>query len=165
MTIIDEGDEVLIPAPFWVSYPVMVSMAEGKGVPVPGQADNNFVPTIEALDKARTEKTRAIILNNPTNPTGAFWDRSQLEDIAKWLIKHPEIVVISDAIYSELTYDGLEYTELLNIAPELRDRYIIIDGVSKALDRKSTRLNSSHVSISYAVFCLKKKTTRHYDKS
>lgn len=140
MTIIDEGDEVLIPAPFWVSYPVMVSMAGGKGVPVTGEADNNFVPTIEALDAARTDKTRAIILNNPTNPTGAFWDRSQLEDIAEWLLKHPEIVVISDAIYSELTYDGLEYTELLNIAPELRDRYIIIDGVSKAFAMTGWRL-------------------------
>lgn len=140
MTIIDEGDEVLIPAPFWVSYPVMVAMAGGKGVPVQGEASNNFVPTIEALEAACTSKTRAIIINNPTNPTGAFWDRTQLEAIAEWLKKHPEIVIISDAIYSKLIYDGLEYTELLNIAPELRDRYIIVDGVSKAFAMTGWRL-------------------------
>lgn len=140
MTIIDDGDEVIIPAPYWVSYPVMVNMAGGKAVAVTGEADNNFVPTVEALEAARTDKTRAIILNNPTNPTGAFWDRSQLEGIAQWLKQHPEIVVISDAIYSELTYDNLEYTELLNIAPELRDRYVIIDGISKAFAMTGWRL-------------------------
>lgn len=140
MTIIDDGDEVIIPAPYWVSYPVMVNMAGGVAVEVTGEADNNFVPTVEALEAARTDKTRAIILNNPTNPTGAFWDRSQLEGIAQWLKDHPEIVVISDAIYSELTYDNLEYTELLNIAPELRDRYVIVDGISKAFAMTGWRL-------------------------
>lgn len=140
MTIVDDGDEVLIPAPYWVSYPVMVNMAGGKAVAVTGEADNNFVPTVEALEAARTDKTRAIILNNPTNPTGAFWDRSQLEGIAEWLKANPEIVIISDAIYSELTYDNLEYTELLNIAPELRERYIIIDGISKAFAMTGWRL-------------------------
>lgn len=140
MTVIDDGDEVIIPAPYWVSYPVMVNMAGGKAVAVTGEADNNFVPTVEALEAARTDKTRAIILNNPTNPTGAFWDRSQLEGIANWLKQHPEIVVISDAIYSELTYDNLEYTELLNIAPELRDRYVIVDGISKAFAMTGWRL-------------------------
>lgn len=140
LTVIDDGDEVIVPAPYWVSYPVMVSMAGGKAVTVTGEAANNFVPTVEALEAARTDKTRAIILNNPTNPTGAFWDRSQLEDIAAWLKQHPEIIVISDAIYSELTYDSLEYTELLNIAPELRDRYVIVDGISKAFAMTGWRL-------------------------
>lgn len=140
LSIIDEGDEVLVPAPYWVSYPVMVNMAGGKAVAVTGEADNNFVPTVDALEAARTDRTRAIILNNPTNPTGAFWDRSQLEDIAAWLKKNPNIVVISDAIYSELAYDGLEYTELLNIAPELRERYVIIDGISKAFAMTGWRL-------------------------
>lgn len=140
LTIIDDGDEVIVPAPYWVSYPVMVSMAGGKAVAVAGLAENDFVPTVEALEAARTPKTRAIILNNPTNPTGAFWDRSQLEGIANWLKQHPEIIVISDAIYSELTYDGIQYTELLNIAPELRERYIIIDGISKAFAMTGWRL-------------------------
>lgn len=140
LTLINEGDEVIIPAPFWVSYPVMVSMAGGVAVPVRGEACNDFVPTVEALEAARTSKTRAILINNPTNPTGAFWDRSQLEGIAAWLKKNPEIIVISDAIYSELTYDGLQYTELLNIAPELRDRYVIVDGISKAFAMTGWRL-------------------------
>lgn len=140
LTIIDEGDEVIVPAPYWVSYPVMVSMAGGKAVKVTGEAENNFVPTVEALEAARTDKTRAILLNNPTNPTGAFWDRTQLEGIAAWLKQHPEIIVISDAIYSELVYDNLEYTELLSIAPELRDRYVIVDGISKAFAMTGWRL-------------------------
>ena len=140
LAIIDDGDEVIVPAPYWVSYPVMVSMAGGKAVSVFGKPENNFTPTVADLEAARTPRTRAIVINNPTNPTGAFWQREQLEGIAEWLRKNPEIIVISDAIYSELVYDGAEYTELLSIAPELRDRYVLVDGISKAFAMTGWRL-------------------------
>lgn len=140
MALINPGDEVLIPAPFWVSYPAQVNMAGGTPVAVVGKASNGFVPTTDELDAALTERTKLLIINNPTNPTGAFWKREDLVDIAEWLKRHPEITVISDAIYSELLYDDLEYTELLEIAPELRERYIIVDGISKAFAMTGWRL-------------------------
>lgn len=140
LALINPGDEVIIPAPYWVSYPAQVNMAGGIPVAVAGEASNSFVPTIDDLNAAYTEKTKLLILNNPTNPTGAFWKREDLEGIAQWLKEHPQVTVISDAIYSELVYDGLEYTELLTIAPELRDRYIIVDGISKSFAMTGWRL-------------------------
>lgn len=140
LTLVNPGDEVIIPAPFWVSYPTQVSMAGGKPVTVVGKAENGFVPTVEDLEAVRTDRTRILLINNPTNPTGAFWEKEQLEGIAKWLEANPDIIVVSDAIYSELVYDQLEYTELLNIAPSLKDRYILVDGISKAFAMTGWRL-------------------------
>jgi aspartate aminotransferase len=140
LTLINPGDEVMIPAPYWVSYPAQVNMAGGKPVKVKGKASNGFVPTVDELDAAYSDKTKVLMLNNPTNPTGAFWHKEGLEDIAEWLKDHPQVTVISDAIYSELVYDGLEYVELLELAPELRDRYIIVDGISKAFAMTGWRL-------------------------
>ncbi len=140
LSILNDGDEVIIPAPYWVSYPTQVRIAGGVPVEVSGAAENGFVPSVADLEAARTANTRAIVINNPTNPTGAFWDRSQLTEIAEWLKANPNIIVISDAIYDELIYDDLEYTELLNIAPELRDRYVIVNGVSKAFAMTGWRL-------------------------
>ncbi len=140
IALLDPGDEVLIPTPAWVSYETQVRIAGGEPVLVPGDPSAEFVPSLAALDAATTERTRAIIINNPTNPTGAFWGREQLETLATWLKAHPDIVIISDSIYSELVYDGLEFVELLSVAPELRDRYVLIDGVSKAFAMTGWRL-------------------------
>jgi aspartate aminotransferase len=138
--LLDPGDEVLIPSPCWVSYPAQVKMAGGVPVLVHGLAADGFVPTIEALRAAVTPRTTAIILNNPTNPTGAFWDREQLTAIAEFLREHPSISVVSDSIYDELVYDGLEFCELLSLAPELRDRYFLINGFSKSFAMTGWRL-------------------------
>lgn len=138
--LLDPGDEVLIPSPCWVSYPAQVKMAGGTPVLVGGAADAGFVPTVEALEAAVTERTRLLVLNNPTNPTGAFWDRDQLMGIVEFLRAHPGIAVMSDAIYDKLVYDGLECTELLTLAPDLRDRYVLINGFSKAFAMTGWRL-------------------------
>ncbi len=138
--LLDEGDEVIIPAPYWVSYPAQVELAGGKAVTVSGSPQNGFVPTIEALDAAVTDRTVAIVINNPTNPTGALWDADAIRGIAAWLERHPKITVISDAIYDELVYDGAEAVELLSVAPSLRDRYVLINGFSKAYAMTGWRL-------------------------
>lgn len=140
LALVDPGDEVLIPSPCWVSYPAQVKICGGIPVQVFGDAENGFVPTVEALEAAVSDRTTAIILNNPTNPTGAFWDRDQLTEIAEWLKKHPNIRIISDSIYDELVYDGLEFCELLSIAPEFRERYFLINGFSKSYAMTGWRL-------------------------
>ena len=138
--LLDAGDEVLIPSPCWVSYPAQVKMAGGVPVLVRGEAADGFVPTIDALQAAVTPRTTAIVLNNPTNPTGAFWDREQLLGIAEFLRRNPAIAIVSDSIYDELVYDGLEFCELLKLAPELRDRYFLINGFSKSFAMTGWRL-------------------------
>lgn len=140
LALLDPGDEVIVPAPYWVSYPVQISMAGGKTVEVFAGADQGFLPSIDALEAAVTPRTRAIVINNPSNPTGAFWDESQLLEIVAWLRRHPSIVVISDAIYDSLVYDGLVYRELLALAPDLRSRYVLVNGVSKSFAMTGWRL-------------------------
>jgi aspartate aminotransferase len=138
--LLDPGDEVLIPSPCWVSYPAQVKMAGGVPVLVRGEVSDGFVPTLEALQEAVTPRTTAIVLNNPTNPTGAFWDRDQLLGIADFLKQNPGIAVVSDSIYDELVYDGLKFCELLSLAPELRDRYFLVNGFSKSFAMTGWRL-------------------------
>lgn len=140
LCLLDPGDEVIVPTPAWVSYPAQVEMAGGRPVLVRGEQARNFLPTVDALEAAVTPRTRALLINNPSNPTGAFWDAAALGPIVEWLRSHPEIVVISDAIYDELVYDGQRYTELLTLAPDLRPRYILINGVSKSLAMTGWRL-------------------------
>lgn len=140
LALIDPGDEVLLPAPAWVSYPTQVSIAEGTPVMVPTESEHGFVPTLEALDAAVTPRTRAIVLNSPSNPSGAVWPTEKLKALAGWLQKHPDIVVISDAIYDELVYDDAPTAELLSLAPELRDRYVLVNGFSKAFAMTGWRL-------------------------
>ncbi len=140
LALLNPGDEVIIPTPYWVTYPTQVRVARGKPVFVKGEVSNHFLPTIEQLNKAVTERTKVIIINNPTNPTGAFWTRDELRVIADWLLEHPQIAVISDAIYDELVYDDLEYEEIIHIEPSLQDRYFIINGVSKAFAMTGWRL-------------------------
>jgi len=140
LALLDPGDEVLLPTPAWVSYPVQIACAGGRAIEVVGAPENQFVPTTEALDAATTEKTRAIVLNNPSNPTGALWNRDALVELAAWLKTKPNIVVISDAIYDELVYDGETCNELLALAPELRERYVLVNGISKAFAMTGWRL-------------------------
>lgn len=140
LSILDPGDEVLVPAPAWVSYPTQIEIAGGVPVLVPTEAADDFVPSLAALDAAVTDATRAIVINSPSNPSGGFWSRAALQRLAGWLDRHPQIVVISDAIYDELVYDGEEATELLHIAPQLRDRYLLVNGLSKAFAMTGWRL-------------------------
>ena len=131
MAMLDEGDEVIIPAPYWVSYPDMVKLAGGTPVIVPTSADTGFLLEPHALAEAITKKTRAVVLNTPSNPTGGLYDRARLETIATMVLEH-ELFVVSDDIYRSLVYGDATYTSMASLAAKVADRTILVDGVSKS---------------------------------
>jgi len=139
LATIDEGDEVIIPAPYWVSYPQMVKLAGGTPVPVSTQFDNNYKLTPGQLEEAITEKTKALILCSPSNPTGACYTRNELKELASILEDHPKILIFSDEIYEYIVFDD-EHVSILNAAPELKDRTILINGFSKGFAMTGWRL-------------------------
>ncbi|HEX4423187.1 MAG TPA: pyridoxal phosphate-dependent aminotransferase [Kofleriaceae bacterium] len=130
MALIDPGDEVLIPAPYWVSYPDMVMLAGGKPVILETRAEDDFAVTAAQVRAAVTPKTRAIVLNNPSNPTGAVYNRAQIEALAAAVVDQ-DLLVISDDIYRQLVYGDAEYVSIASIGPEVAERTILVDGVSK----------------------------------
>ncbi|MEW6265977.1 MAG: pyridoxal phosphate-dependent aminotransferase [Thermodesulfobacteriota bacterium] len=125
-----EGDEVIIPAPYWVSYPSIVILAGARPVIVPTSEKNGFKMTREDLKRAVNSKTKAVILNSPSNPTGSVYTRAELEALAEVVLEH-DLLVISDDIYEKIIYDGLEFVNLANLGPELKARTIIAHGVAK----------------------------------
>ena len=130
MALFDPGDEVIIPAPYWVSYPEQVRVAGAEPVIVQTTEEAGFRLDPEALRAAFTAKTKAVILCSPSNPTGSAYRPEDLRALADVLADH-DCWIIVDEIYAELVYDGFEQTSILTVAPELRDRIIIVDGVSK----------------------------------
>ncbi len=129
---LDPGDEVIIPAPYWVSYPDMVRLAGGRPVIVPCPAAAGFKLTAAQLEAAITPATRWLVLNSPSNPTGAAYDRAELAALAAVLMRHPEVWILCDDIYEHLVYDGLSFVTLAQVAPALSSRILICNGVSKA---------------------------------
>ena len=129
--ILEPGDEVLIPSPYWVSYPEMVKMAGGVPVFVPGAAEDGFKPSLSALRAACTPRTVAMILNSPSNPTGAIYTREELEGIAALAVEK-QFYVISDEIYEELTYDGAQHISIASLGEDIYQQTIVINGMSKA---------------------------------
>lgn len=129
LSIIDKGDEVIIPAPFWVSYPEMVKLAEGTPVSVYAGIDQDFKITPEQLEEAITPKTKAVILCSPSNPTGSVYTKEELKGLADVLAKHPRIIILSDEIYEHINYVGGH--ESIAQFPGVRDRVVIVNGVSK----------------------------------
>jgi aspartate aminotransferase len=132
MATINSGDEVIIPAPYWVSYPDMVLLANGKPVIIETNADNNFKITPEQLEKAISSKSKWLILNSPSNPTGSCYSKEELVAIATILIKNPHLYILSDDIYEHLLFDNSKFYTLAQIAPELKDRCLVVNGVSKS---------------------------------
>ena len=130
MALVDEGDEVIVPTPYWVSYPQMVLLAGGTPVHIPARYDQNFKITPEQLEAAITPKTRMIILCSPSNPTGSVYSKAELEALANVLKKHPEVYVLADEIYEHINYVGKH--ESIAQFPGMKDQCIIINGVSKA---------------------------------
>ena len=130
--MINAGDEVIIPAPYWVSYPDMVLLAGGKPVIVKAGQAQNFKLTAADLEKAITDKTRLLVINSPSNPTGVSYKLDELKALADVLAKHPKIVVATDDMYEHILFDNLKFVNILNTAPELYDRTIVLNGVSKA---------------------------------
>jgi aspartate aminotransferase len=132
MATLDPGDEVIIPAPYWVSYPDMVLLAEGEPVFVACPQNNNFKMLPEDLEAAITPKTKWLILNSPSNPTGAAYDRSEMKALTDVLMKHPHVHVMTDDMYEKLVYDDFEFVTPAQVEPGLYDRTLTINGVSKA---------------------------------
>ncbi|REL24760.1 pyridoxal phosphate-dependent aminotransferase [Rhodohalobacter sp. SW132] len=139
LATINPGDEVLIPAPYWVSYPEMVKMAQGTPVPIRTTYGTHFKLTAEQLRDSITPKTRAIILCSPSNPTGACYTLKELKEIAEVLKEHPDILIFSDEIYEYIVFSG-EHVGILNAAPELKDRTVLINGFSKGFAMTGWRL-------------------------
>ena len=132
LATLNAGDEVIIPAPYWVSYPDMVLFAEGTPVFVACREEEHFKLSPQALDAAITPKTKWLILNSPSNPTGAAYSAAELRALADVLLKHPHVWILTDDMYEHLIYDGFQFTTIAQIEPKLYDRTLTVNGVSKA---------------------------------
>lgn len=137
--LIDNGDEVIIPAPYWVSYPPIVLLAGGVPVIIPTREENGFKLTPEALEKAITPRTRAIVFNSPSNPTGATYSREELGWLAAILEKRG-ILIISDDIYESILYSGRTFSNFANLSENLKKQTIVLNGVSKAYSMTGWRI-------------------------
>lgn len=132
MASVNPGDEVIIPAPYWVSYPDMVLLAEGVPVVIECKQDNDFKLKPADLEKAITTKTKWIIMNSPSNPTGAAYSHDEMKALTDVLKRHPHVWVMSDDMYEHLVYDNFQFVTPVQVEPELRDRTLTVNGVSKA---------------------------------
>ena len=132
MASLSPGDEVIIPAPYWVSYPDMVELAEGTPVPVTGPADKGFKLQPADLERVITANTKWLILNSPSNPSGAAYTRAELKALTDVLLRHPQVWVMTDDMYEHLVYDGFEFTTPAQVEPGLYNRTLTVNGVSKA---------------------------------
>jgi aspartate aminotransferase len=131
LALLDPGDEVIVPAPCWVSYPEIVSMAEGKPVLLQTRAEDGYAFGEAELERLVTPKTRAIMLNSPCNPTGAVYGKETLEAVGRVMRKHPGLLAVTDDIYRKLVY-GVTWESLVRACPDLAERVILVDGVSKS---------------------------------
>jgi aspartate aminotransferase len=142
LALYEPGDEVVIPAPYWVSYPEQVRLAGATPVIVPTREEDNWLLSEDALGKALTPRTKAIILCTPSNPTGAAYPRERLQALAR-VLSSTDAYVIVDEIYAELVYDDFQHHSLAVVAPELRDRLVVVDGVSKTYAMTGWRIGWS----------------------
>ena len=140
MATINPNDEVIIPAPFWVSYPDIVLLAEGKPVIVKCPESQNFKITADQLEKNITDKTKWLMLNSPSNPTGSLYSKQELKQLAEVLLEYPNVLVMSDDIYEKVIYDNLEFATIASVEPKLKDRCLTLNGVSKAYCMTGWRL-------------------------
>src|SRR6188474_915280 len=132
MATLDPGDEVIIPAPYWVSYPDMVMLARGEPVSVPTTLESGFKMSPEALERAITPKTKWVLLNSPSNPTGAAYTRAELKKLTDVLVRHPHVYVMTDDMYEHLVYDDFQFATPAQVEPKLYERTLTVNGVSKA---------------------------------
>ena len=138
--LIQEGDEVIIPGPYWVSYPDQIVLAGGTPVFIMTDESTGFKITPAQLDQAITPKTRYLILNSPCNPTGSTYLKEELIALGQVLLKHPHVYVVADDIYEKLIYDGLTFYNIAQVVPELKPRTIVVNGVSKAYSMTGWRI-------------------------
>lgn len=160
MAILNPGDEVLVSAPYWVSYPEMIKIADGKAVIIPTEEEKQFKFTVEDLKKYLTDKTKAIVLNSPCNPTGMLYSKAELEKIAEFAIEN-NLYVVSDEIYEHLMYNGEKPVSIASLSEEMKDRTIIINGVSKTYAMTGWRIGftASNAKIAKAMSNLQSHAT------
>ena len=139
MVLVDPGDEVIIPGPYWVTYPTQVEMAGGVPVIIPTTAEEGFKITGEVLRRYLTPATKGVILNSPCNPTGAVYDPEELQDLAE-VLRDTDLYVITDEIYEHMVYDGLQQISIATLSPELKERCIVVNGVSKSFSMTGWRV-------------------------
>ena len=128
--LLDPGDEAILPAPYWTTYPEAVRLAGGVPVAVRASADQGYIPSIEQLEAARTPRSKVVLLCSPSNPTGAVMSRAQVEEFGRWALEN-DLWVLSDEIYQHLVYNGATFHSILDVVPELEDRTILVNGVAK----------------------------------
>jgi len=130
LAVVDEGDEVLLPAPYWTTYPEPIRLAGGVPVVLPTSEDTAFRVSVDQLEAARTPRTKALIFVSPSNPTGSVYTREEIEAIGRWALEHG-VIVLTDEIYEHLVYDGHEHHSILALVPGLADQCVILNGVAK----------------------------------
>ncbi|MCK4709810.1 MAG: pyridoxal phosphate-dependent aminotransferase, partial [Gammaproteobacteria bacterium] len=153
--LLNPGDEVIIPAPYWVSYPDMVLLADAEPVIVAGDQSQGFKITGKQLEAAITAKTRLFVINSPSNPSGKAYSRAELKDLADVLLKHPDIIIPTDDMYEHMIWTDEGFNNILNVAPELFDRTIVLNGVSKAYSMTGWRIGYAGGPI-YLIKAMKK---------
>ncbi|MDH5717540.1 MAG: pyridoxal phosphate-dependent aminotransferase [Spirochaetia bacterium] len=162
MAVLDAGDEVIIPAPYWVSYKDIVSLSEGKAKIINTSYEQKFKITPEQLEKSINEKTKVFIMNSPSNPTGCVYSKEELEKIAAVLEKYKNILIVTDDIYESLIYDNLSFFNLPMVSENLLERTVIINGLSKTYSMTGWRLGygaSQRVEIIKAMDTLQGQST------
>lgn len=142
-TLLNEGDEVIIPAPYWVSYPDIVKLADATPVIIEGDISQAFKITPQQLTQAITAKTKLVIINSPSNPSGKAYSKAELRALGEVLIKHPNILVMTDDIYEHIVWTEEGFNNILNVCPELTDQTVVINGVSKAYSMTGWRIGYS----------------------
>ena len=140
LATIEKGDEIIIPSPFWVSYPDITILVEGEPVVLDCSLENNFKINPQDLENKITNRTKWLILNSPSNPTGAMYTEQELQNLAKILLKHPHVWVMCDDLYEHIIFDDLEFKNILQVESSLKSRTFIVNGVSKAYAMTGWRL-------------------------
>ncbi len=138
--LLNAGDEVVIPAPYWVSYPDMAKLADGVPVVIEAGQDQHYKITPEQLDAAMTEKTKLVILNSPSNPTGVAYSKAELQALGKVLAAYPQAVIMTDDIYEHIVWNDEGFVNIVNACPELKDRTVVVNGVSKGYSMTGWRI-------------------------
>jgi aspartate aminotransferase len=137
--LLDPGDEVILPSPYWTTYPEAIALAGGKAVEVFAGSDQNYMVTVEQLEKARTPKTKAMLLCSPSNPTGSVYSKEQIKAIGEWALAN-EIWIVSDEIYQNVIYDGKKAHSITEVVPAMKDLTIMVNGVAKSYAMTGWRL-------------------------
>lgn len=159
--MLNPGDEVIIPAPYWVSYPDQVLLADGKPVFVTAPEEQGFKMTAAQLEEAITPRTRAVVINSPSNPTGAVYTPQELRELAEVVLRHRDVYVISDEIYERLVYDGAEQVSIASFGDEIKRRTVVVNGFSKTFSMTGWRLGytASDVELANAMSKIQSQST------